>query len=153
RDALGEVLLKIHAVLDPFLLHERLDLLVLGPVLAVALVSADVHERVGKQRGHLAEKLVDELVDGFACRIKRRIHDSPGPLDLVWTRLTGKRRIADKPACRVTGHVELGHYSYSAIGGVGNDLSNLILRVVEPVRAQLVKFWKPPAFNSEPLIF
>ena len=42
------------------------------PLLAVALVAADVEVRIGKQRGHLAEELVQELEGALAGGIHGR---------------------------------------------------------------------------------
>ncbi len=52
----------------------------------------------------------------------------------------------------MAGHVELGYDAYAAIPRVLDDAANLFLRVVLPVRAQLMQPWESTALDAKALI-
>src|SRR5882762_6749059 len=61
--------------------------------------------------------------------------------------------MADKPGGAVAGHVEFGDDANAAIAGVGDEVANFVLRVVETVGAQGVELGELFAFGAEALIF
>lgn len=72
-NALVEIGLQSAVAVECSLAEERLDARVRAPLPAVHLVPADVNVRIGKQRRHLAQKPVEELVNRFVRRIQRGI--------------------------------------------------------------------------------
>ncbi len=50
-------------------------------------------------------------------------------------------------------HVELGDHANSAIARIPNDIADLLLRVVLPVRALLLQQGNDFAFDAETLVF
>ena len=120
-------------VFDAFLFHEGLDLRIAIPLFALILVAADVHIRVRKQSGHLAQEPVEEFVCLFARRIERRLKDSRAALNLVRTGGAADLGISNQPARTVSGNIKLRHYPNAAVASVGNDLAHLVLCVEETV--------------------
>ena len=59
-------------------MHERLDLCVLIPRLAIHLISANIEIRIWKQLRHLRNELVQE----FVCPLLGGIHYSVNPTGL-----------------------------------------------------------------------
>ena len=135
------------------LAHEPLDPRVRVPVrLAAHLVAADVDERIGEQPRHLAEEVGEELVDLLARRIHRRVVNAVLARESIRTGSAAKLGIRDEPARAVSRQVELGNDANAAVGGVGNDLLDVGLRVVAAPRAVLVQLRKEPALDAEALI-
>src|ERR1051325_1161659 len=120
QQARVEVSLQGVVVLDPFLLHEILDRGIAVPLLAFVFVAADMQVLVREERGHLAEKSVEKLVDLFARRIESGLEDSRTAFDRVWTRRAAELRVADKPARAVAGYVKLRHHANAAVARVGD---------------------------------
>ena len=152
-DAPGEVRLQRGIVFEVMAPHELLDARVGVPLLAIALVAADVEVGIGKQRRHLAQELVEKRKRRLARGIHRRVKDAPLLLDLVRTRPAGQLRVAYEPGCRVAGHVELGHHANAAVVRVGNHVANLLLRVEAAVRALFLQQRKLFALHREALVF
>ncbi len=147
-----EVRLQRVRVGEVVLLHERRDAFVRHPLLAFVLVAADVEVGVREERGHLAEEPVEELVDLFARRIERGLHDSPRALDAVRPRRAAELGMADEPAGGVPRNVELGHHADAAVGRVGDELFHLRLREEVPVRSLLVQRRIALGFDPEALV-
>src|SRR5829696_822548 len=105
-----EVSLECVIVFDPFRLHEGLYRGVAVPLFAFVLIAADVHVRVGKKRGHLAEKTVENLVDLFASRIECGFEDSRTPFDGVGTRSASEFGVTNEPTRSVTRYVKLWNH-------------------------------------------
>src|SRR6185369_8634223 len=124
------------------LFHERLDGGIAVPLLALVLVAADVQVVVREERGHLAQKRFEKLVDFFARRIEGGLEDSRATLDRVWTRRAAELGITDEPARAVTRYVKLRHNANAAIACVRDDVFHLFLRVVVAVRSELVQLRK-----------
>ncbi len=148
-----EVGLQAVHVRDLLLLHERLDLRIGRPLLAVVLVPADVPVRVWEDLHHLAHEAVDEPVGGFARRIERRIEHAEPARDGVRPRRAREFRIPDDPARDVPGHVELRHDANAPLPSVFDDVAQLILRVVVAVRSHFVQLRVLPALDAEALVF
>src|SRR5712672_4578326 len=61
--------------------------------------------------------------------------------------------MADEPGGAVAGHVEFGDDSNAAITGVGDEVANFVLSVVEAVGTLRVELGEFFAFGAEALIF
>src|SRR6267378_2775608 len=61
--------------------------------------------------------------------------------------------MANKPGGAVAGHVEFGDDANAAVAGVGDEVANFVLGVVETVGALRVKLGEFLAFGSEALVF
>ena len=107
--------------LQVILPHERANARVAFPLLAGYLIAADVKERIGKERGHLADECVQKLIGGFARRVHGGIEHAPIAFDLIGPGRAGKFRIADQPTGRVAGDIEFGYYANAAIPGIRDD--------------------------------
>ena len=147
-----EVRLQRVVVGEALLALEGGDALALVPVLAVVLVAADVEVRVGEERRHLAQEAVEEGVDLFLRRVEGGVEDPPLVLDAVRAGQRGQLGMPDEPARHVAGHVELRHHADAARGGVGDDLAELVLRVVLAVRPHLVQPRMALALHAEALV-
>src|SRR6267378_4449243 len=61
--------------------------------------------------------------------------------------------MADEPGGAVAGHVEFGDHANAAIAGVGDEVANFVLAVVQAVGALRVELGEFFAFGAEALIF
>src|SRR6266511_2070350 len=120
-------------VLYAFLFHECLNLWVPVPLFTLVLISADVHISIGKEVGHLTKKRIEKLVDLLACGIQGRLKNSGCTFDRIRTRRTAESGITNQPTGAVTGNIKLWHDTDAARAGIINNLSDLILRVVETI--------------------
>ena len=134
------------------LAHVGLDLRVRVPLFAVALVAADMEVGVGKERRHLPQKLIEKLERAFARRVHGRVHDAPAVRNLVRARAAGQLWIPYEPRRGVAGHIEFGNHADAAIVRVLDDVCDLLLRVVETVRALFLKKRIDLAFDWETLV-
>src|SRR3954452_3462921 len=132
--------------------HEGLDFWVGSPLLAVYFVSADMEILIGKQFGHLSDEAVEELVSGVFGWIHRGIENSPLAFDGVGTGRAGELGIADKPGGAVSGHIEFRDDTNATIVGIGDEVTNLILRVVKAVGAQLLELGITLTLDAETLV-
>src|SRR5579871_3470938 len=132
--------------------HERLNVLGLFPLLAIHFIAANVEVRVRKQRGHFADKLVEKLVSCFARWIHRGIENTKFALDLIRPRAARQLRVSDEPTRGVSRHVEFGYHADAAIARVSDHVANLILRVIVAIGTELVQFWKALALDPESLV-
>ena len=64
----------------------------------------------------------------------------------------GQLRIADEPARRMTGHVQLGHDTDPAVTGEHHDLPDLCLRVEHAIGPGLMQLREDLALHAEALI-
>src|SRR5215213_5920434 len=76
QDTFVEIGLQFMIALYPFFLHERLDAGIRIPLLALVLVTADVHVLVGKKYGNLFEENFQKLVSFLFCRVHSRIKNA-----------------------------------------------------------------------------
>ena len=139
-------------VFKPIFPHERANARAVLPLLAGYLISADVKERIGKQRGHLADECVQKLISGFARRVHGRIEHAPVAFDLIRPGRTGKLRIAQQPTGGVAGNIELGHHANAAVARVRDHIANLLLRVVKTIGAELLQLRKTLALDAKTLV-
>ena len=72
-DPRREIRLERGIVLEAIGAHECLDPRVRIPFLSIALIAADMKVLIGKERRHLAQQLVDELIGALLGRIHRGI--------------------------------------------------------------------------------
>ena len=133
--------------------HELLYPRVGVPLLAIAFVAADVEISIGKERCHFADKKIQELIRALARRVHRRIENSPLASNLIWPLPTCQIRITNEPSGCVGRHIKLRHDTDAAVTGIFNDVSNLVLRVVQAVRPLLLKQRIDLGFHPESLIF
>ncbi len=89
-----EVRLKIRIGFHSMRLHEGLDLGIGVPLTAIHLVSANMKILIWKEFGHLRDKLVEELVSLFACRIDDGIRAAR--INFIGSRPAGQFRISGK---------------------------------------------------------
>src|SRR6266511_1971975 len=120
-------------VLFAFLFHEGLNLWVPVPLFTLVLISADVHISIREKGRHFPQKSIEKLVDLVACGIEGRLKNSGCTFDRIRTRRTAEFRITNQPTCAVTGDIKLWHDTDAARAGIINNLSDLILRVVETI--------------------
>ena len=152
QNALIEITLQRMIVRDVVLFHERLDILVGVPVLAVVLIAPDMQIFIREQPGHLGEELIEEIIDRVAGGIEYRVHDAPVALDGVRSRSAAQFRVTDQPAGGVGRHVELRHHPDAAVIRIGDDLADLFLGEVESVGAHFMQFRKGFRFDPEALV-
>ena len=134
------------------LLLEGLDRGIGVPVAALDFVAPDVEIGVGEERGHLAEELVEERVDALVGGIEGRFGDAEPALDGVGAGRAGELGVGDEPARRMPGDVELRHDPDAAVGGIFDDVTDLGLRVIHAVRAELVEAGEDFGLHAEPLV-
>src|SRR6266446_4266737 len=108
---------------------------------------------IGEKSGHLADELVEELISLLVGRVHRGIENAPFALNLVWPGSARQLWMANKPRRTVARHVEFRHYTNAAVARIRNQVANLVLRVVQPVRTQSVQLGKFLALDAEALIF
>src|SRR6266446_5568011 len=108
---------------------------------------------IGEKSGHLADELVEELISLLVGRIHRGVEHAPFALNLVWPGSARQLWMANKPRRTVARHVEFRHYTNAAVARIRNQVANLVLRVVQPVRTQSVQLGKFLALDAEALIF
>src|SRR5215510_12215361 len=101
-------------------LHERLDLRIGTPLLAVYLVSPNVEVLIGKKLRHLADEGIQEFVSCVFRRIHCWVEDSPVALDSIRPRRTRQLRITHKPRRAVSGHIELRDHTNPAIARISD---------------------------------
>ncbi len=152
-DTAAEIGLQRVVVLDVVRFHVGLNLRVGVPFLAVDLVAADMKEVIGEDLRHFAYQVIEKFVDFLIRWIHRRIEDSPPALDFVGAFSAGQLRMSHEPRGAVPGHIKFRHDADAAIARIGNHVTNLILRVIQAVRSQLVEFRKFPALDAEALVF
>ena len=133
-------------------MDEVLDLWIGAPLLAVNFVATDMEKLVGEKLGHLANECIEKFVSALARRIHRRIEHAPLPLNRIRPRPAGEVGISHEPRRAVTWHIEFRHNANPAIARILDHIPQLLLRVVQAIRAFLIKFWKPPALDPEALI-
>src|SRR6266849_3678955 len=119
---------------------------------SVNLVAAHMPVFVGEKSGHLADKFVDEPIGLFPGGIERNAITTKVMFEHIRARRAGKLRIANKPGVSVSGHIEFRHDTNASVTRVGDDLSNLRLRVVKTIRSQLVQKWERSAFHAKALV-
>src|SRR5262245_15888962 len=144
-----EIGLECMIVLDSLLLHELLNLWILFPLFPFILVSADMHVVVGKQESHLGEESLEEFVDLFTRGIEGWKKYAHSPLDLIRPRSAAEFRMAHQPARYMARHIEFGNYANSALAGVCDHFSDLVLSVIEAVRPQFGEIRIPAAFDPK----
>ena len=151
-NVLAEIGLQTFIVFDAVRLHELLNLGIRVPLFAIHFVAADMEILIGEKFRHFGNEIVEEFVSLLVGGIHRGIGDAPLLPDLVRAGPAGQFGIANEPCGAVAGHVELGDYANAAIAGIGNQVANFILGVIEAVGALLLQFRKFVAFDAEPLI-
>src|SRR5262249_21060113 len=102
---------------------------------------------------HFADEFVEEFVGLLVGGIHRGIEDAPAALDLIGTGAAGELWVADEPRSAMAGHVEFGNDANTAIAGVGDQIANFVLRVVEAIGTEFVELREFLAFDAEALIF
>jgi hypothetical protein len=107
---------------------------------------------IGKQRGHLTKKHIQEFVDLFARWIEGWLKNSRPAFDRVWAGSTTKFRMPDQPTRGMTWHVKLRNHANATVAGICDDFSYLILGVVMTIRPHLMKLRKLLTFNTKSLV-
>src|SRR5712692_5516480 len=107
---------------------------------------------IWKNPGHFADQVIEKLVDFLVRRVHCRIEYSPLPLDFVGSLSASQLWMTNEPRSAMSRHVEFRHHTNSAIPGVSDQIADLILRVVEGVGTQFVKFRKFPALGTKALV-
>src|SRR5262249_558068 len=74
------------------------------------------------------------------------------PPNLIGPRSAGQIRICGEPAGGVARHVKLRHHADATVARVGDDVPDLLLRVVPPAGRHLLQFGKALAFYAKALI-
>src|SRR5258708_305696 len=129
---------------------ESLDFRIRIPALAIYFVSANVAVGIRKELSHLGDELVEKFVGCLLCRIRHGI--DAARIDGIWTPIAGELGIAYKPGAAVARGVEFRKNANTAVVCVGNQLANLVLRVVQTIRAHLVQPGKALALDSKALV-
>src|SRR6185369_8738014 len=151
RKVLVEISLQGVVILYSLRFHESLNLWVVVPLFALVFISSDVNVFVSEKLGHFSKKDFQKFVELLTRRVECRFKDPVLALDLIRSGRTAQIRVRDQPACCMARHIELRHDPDTAVAGIGNDFSNLILCVVETVRTQLMKRGIAFRFDSKPL--
>src|SRR3984893_1939918 len=141
-----QVLVAFHAVC----VNEGLNLRILIPMLAVHLVSANVEVGVGKEFGHLPDEFVEEFVGLFSGGISDRVR-SLG-IDFERTGTAGKLGISDKTRTAVGQSLELPQHADAAVVRVGNEITNVILGVIQAIGTHLMQPGKLLALDAKTLV-
>ena len=113
------------------------------------LVAADVEIAVRKKRGHFAEQALEKPVGRLAGRVQRRIVGGPR---LGGIGLGGKLRIGLQDGGGVRRDVDLGHDAYAAVGGIGDQITDLGLGVELAVGGDLRQLRIALALDPEALV-
>ena len=132
--------------------HEFLNFAIRVPLLSVYLIATDVEELIGKELGHFADELIEKMVSMLLCWIHGRVEDAPFALNLIRAGSAGQIRIADKPGGAVSRHVEFRDHANAALARIRDHVADLVLRVVEAIRAHFMQLGEFLALNAEALI-
>src|SRR6266498_3541585 len=120
-------------VLYAFLFHEGLNPWVPVPLFTLVLISADVDISIREEGRHFSKKSIEKLIDLVARGIQGRFKNSGCTFDRIRTRRTAEFGITNQPTGAVSGDIKLWHDTDAARAGIINNLSDLILRVVETI--------------------
>ncbi len=148
-----EIGLQIVVVFHAVGAHERLNLGIRVPLLAVDFVAPDMKKLVGKKPSHLADECVEKLVSFLPRGVHGRIENAPLALNLIRSRPAGQFGIAHEPGRCVPRHVELGNHANAALARIRDQFPDLVLGVVQTVRTHVRQLGKFLAFNAEALVF
>src|SRR5581483_3206479 len=115
-------------------------------------IAADMEIAVGKKPCHLADKLVEELVNVIIRRVHRRIEHAPLPLDLVRPRPARQFGVTHEPCRAVPRNIELRYYPNASLLRVCDHLAHLLLGVVPAIGPPLLQLGKFLALYPESLV-
>mmetsp|Transcript_15490 Transcript_15490/g.46382 ORF Transcript_15490/g.46382 Transcript_15490/m.46382 type:complete len:333 (-) Transcript_15490:759-1757(-) len=115
QDLVQEVLLHLADGCEALGSHPRAHRRVFRPTGEHHLITTQVNELVSKELEHIGQKVVHHLEGVLLTRIQRKVVDVAGQVRRTHRNHT---RVTKAPAVRVTGHIELGHHTNSALKSI-----------------------------------